>query len=139
MEEGLAIWANPSSPHAEGRRAKAALEDARARVKAALAWPGEVIFTKGEPFCFIVPMEHGKLEEIVPERKLLSTNPDLEKEFRGWSESRGNFNKKLYEGDPDTLKAGWQRHYMRGQKQTGEKMDSHVTKRRLQPPKDVKA
>ena len=47
MEEGFAIWANPSSPHAEGRKAKAALEDARARVKAALGWDGEVIFTSG--------------------------------------------------------------------------------------------
>jgi len=47
MREGFAIWANPSSPHAEGRKAKAALEDARSRVKAALGWDGEVIFTSG--------------------------------------------------------------------------------------------
>ncbi len=47
MEEGFAMWANPSSPHAEGRKARAALEDARERVKKALAWEGEVIFTSG--------------------------------------------------------------------------------------------
>lgn len=47
MRLGFALWANPSSPHAEGRRAKAMLEDARARVKAALGWQGEVIFTSG--------------------------------------------------------------------------------------------
>lgn len=47
MEEGFRIWANPSSPHAEGRRARAALEDARQRIKAALGWDGEVIFTSG--------------------------------------------------------------------------------------------
>ena len=47
MREGFAIWANPSSPHAEGRRARAALEDARARIKAALGWEGEVILTSG--------------------------------------------------------------------------------------------
>lgn len=47
MDEGFAIWANPSSPHAAGRRARAALEDARARVRAALDWDGEVIFTSG--------------------------------------------------------------------------------------------
>ncbi|MEZ5694377.1 MAG: aminotransferase class V-fold PLP-dependent enzyme [Altererythrobacter sp.] len=47
MEEGFRIWANPSSPHAEGRKAKAALEDARERVKRALGWDGEVIFTSG--------------------------------------------------------------------------------------------
>jgi len=47
MEEGYRIWANPSSPHGEGRAAKAALEDARAGIKRALGWPGELIFTSG--------------------------------------------------------------------------------------------
>jgi cysteine desulfurase len=45
--QGMAIWANPSSPHRQGRAARAALEDARARVKAALGWEGEVVFTSG--------------------------------------------------------------------------------------------
>ena len=47
MEEGFALWANPSSPHAEGRRARAALEEARERTRSALGWEGEVIFTSG--------------------------------------------------------------------------------------------
>jgi cysteine desulfurase len=47
MEEGFRLWANPSSPHAEGRKARALLEDARARIKAALNWDGELIFTSG--------------------------------------------------------------------------------------------
>ncbi len=47
MLEGFAIWANPSSPHAPGRRARAALEDARTRIRAALEWDGEVILTSG--------------------------------------------------------------------------------------------
>lgn len=45
--DGFAGWANPSSPHAAGRAARARLEEARARLKAALDWPGEVIFTGG--------------------------------------------------------------------------------------------
>lgn len=45
--DGFAGWANPSSPHAAGRAARARLEEARARLKAALDWPGEVIFTSG--------------------------------------------------------------------------------------------
>ncbi|WP_166041746.1 aminotransferase class V-fold PLP-dependent enzyme [Sphingosinicella sp. YJ22] len=47
MTEAMERWANPSSPHAEGRAARAALEDARARIKRALGWDGEVIFTSG--------------------------------------------------------------------------------------------
>ena len=45
MEEGFRLWANPSSPHAEGRKARTALEDARGRILAALNWDGELIFT----------------------------------------------------------------------------------------------
>ena len=47
MLDGFAIWANPSSPHKAGRAARAALEEARARIKAALDWDGEVILTSG--------------------------------------------------------------------------------------------
>ncbi len=47
MLDGFAMWANPSSPHGAGRKARAALEDARDRIKAALGWDGEVIFTSG--------------------------------------------------------------------------------------------
>lgn len=47
MAEGFARWANPSSPHAEGRAAKAMLETARGQVAAAYGWSGEVLFTSG--------------------------------------------------------------------------------------------
>ena len=44
---GLAGWANPSSPHAEGRAMRAALESARNVIRTAYRWPGELIFTSG--------------------------------------------------------------------------------------------
>jgi cysteine desulfurase len=44
---GMAIWANPSSPHGEGRAARKALEEARAQVAAAYGWTGDVLFTSG--------------------------------------------------------------------------------------------
>lgn len=47
MLEGFALWANPSSPHAPGRKARAALEEARARIGVALGWKGEIVFTSG--------------------------------------------------------------------------------------------
>ncbi len=47
MLHGFAIWANPSSPHAPGRKARAALEEARTRIGAALGWKGEIVFTSG--------------------------------------------------------------------------------------------
>lgn len=47
MADALARWANPSSPHGEGRAARAALEDARRRIGKALDWDGEILFTSG--------------------------------------------------------------------------------------------
>jgi cysteine desulfurase len=47
VAQAMAYWANPSSPHAEGRAAKDALESARKRIKKALGWKGELIFTSG--------------------------------------------------------------------------------------------
>lgn len=47
MRAAIARWANPSSPHAEGRAARAVLEDARRRIADALGWAGEVILTSG--------------------------------------------------------------------------------------------
>lgn len=47
VAEALGRWANPSSPHAEGRAARAALERARGDVADALGWSHDVIFTSG--------------------------------------------------------------------------------------------
>lgn len=44
---GMEEWSNPNSPHAEGRAARALLEDARDTVKNALGWRHDVIFTSG--------------------------------------------------------------------------------------------
>ncbi len=47
MARGFDAWANPSSPHAEGRAARALLEEARATLATALDWRHDVIFTSG--------------------------------------------------------------------------------------------
>ena len=57
---GYARWANPSSPHSEGRAARAALEDARARIAAALGWQGEVILTSGATEALAIALTRSK-------------------------------------------------------------------------------
>ena len=47
MADALETWANPSSPHADGRAARAALEEARAGIAEALGWRHDVILTSG--------------------------------------------------------------------------------------------
>ncbi|MET0239583.1 MAG: aminotransferase class V-fold PLP-dependent enzyme [Sphingobium sp.] len=58
-------WANPSSPHAAGRRAKAALEQARGRVAAALGWGGAIIFTSGASEAIALAVRHAKAARLV--------------------------------------------------------------------------
>lgn len=65
MEEGFAIWANPSSPHAEGRKAKAALEGARERVKRAVGWDGELIFTSGASEALWIALNRAKAKRKI--------------------------------------------------------------------------
>jgi cysteine desulfurase len=65
MEEGFALWANPSSPHAEGRKARAALEDARERIKRALVWGGEVIFTSGASEALWIALNRAKVQRRI--------------------------------------------------------------------------
>ena len=47
MRDAYEHWANPSSPHAEGRAARAALEGARRRIAALTGWRGAILFTSG--------------------------------------------------------------------------------------------
>src|SRR3569623_1676868 len=65
MEDGFALWANPSSPHADGRKARAALEDARERIKAARGWDGELIFTSGASEALAIGLGRAKAERRI--------------------------------------------------------------------------
>jgi cysteine desulfurase len=64
MAEALERWHNPSSPHAEGRAAKAALEDARARIAAALGWSGKIVFTSGASEALALALGRSKADRI---------------------------------------------------------------------------
>jgi cysteine desulfurase len=47
IARGLEAWANPNSPHADGRAARALLEEARNTIADVLGWRHDVIFTSG--------------------------------------------------------------------------------------------
>ena len=86
VTEGMARWANPSSPHAEGRAARSALEQARASIAAAYGWPGEVILTSGASESlaialrrsgrrqFISAVEHDAVFRAAPDATVLSVD-----------------------------------------------------------------
>jgi cysteine desulfurase len=104
MLRGFDLWANPSSPHADGRKARAALEDARERVKAALNWSqGELIFTSGASEAAAIALgrakggrrmvsavEHDSVLRTAPDATVLPVGPDgaldlevLDRELKG--------------------------------------------------------
>lgn len=65
LAQGFDAWANPSSPHKPGRAARALLEGARARAKAALAWEREAVFTSGASEALALAIRHAKAERVV--------------------------------------------------------------------------
>lgn len=61
MAEAWEHWANPSSPHGPGRAAGRMLEDARARIAAALDWDGEMILTSGASEAISIALQRAAL------------------------------------------------------------------------------
>ena len=89
MAVALQNWANPSSPHGEGRRARAALEDARTRIGRALGFSGSIIFTSGATEaidivlrrakasrCFISAVEHDAVRRAASCAQILPVAED---------------------------------------------------------------
>jgi cysteine desulfurase len=72
MVEALALWANPSSPHADGRAARALLEQARRTVAERLSWPHDVILTSGASEAIAIAAKRAK----VPGRVIGATEHD---------------------------------------------------------------
>jgi cysteine desulfurase len=79
MATALKHWANPSSPHDEGRLARGALEDARARIAAALGWDGEVIFTSGASEAIAIALRSGEAMASVVEHDAVLANAGPER------------------------------------------------------------
>jgi cysteine desulfurase len=65
MAEACRAWANPSSPHAEGRAVRARLEEARRRIAAALGWDGTLIFTSGATEAIALVFERAKAGSFI--------------------------------------------------------------------------
>lgn len=65
VNEGMAHWANPSSPHAEGRAARAALEAARSRIAAAYGWAHETILTSGASESLWIGLRRSMAERVL--------------------------------------------------------------------------
>lgn len=99
--------------------------------------PGTVRWSVGEPFCLVYPVARQAIEQTQPIIRSLNANPALKEHYVAWRDSRGEFLQGLRERNADVVKAGWQRHYFRGEQVAdGTEVDDHLQKLRPATPKD---
>ena len=83
MVKAMDRWANPSSPHGEGRAARAALEDARARIAQSLGWAGHILFTSGASEAIAIGLRRAKANKIstspIEHDSVLRVTPDADR------------------------------------------------------------
>ncbi len=91
-----------------------------------------VRFEAMEPFCFLIPVERGTIEQFQPRFEHLDHDPATQERFLAWSHARDGFHESLRTAAPASSSAHWQKHYYRGTDVTGAALiDDHMTKLRL--------
>jgi hypothetical protein len=73
-----------------------------------------VEFAQGEPICMVVPLRLDLMENLQPHVINIESDPETNKQYQIWSESTRNFNQRLRSHEPEAVKLGWQRYYLRG-------------------------
>jgi hypothetical protein len=87
-----------------------------------------VRFSKGEPFCFFMPLKRQPVEEFAPQLKPLSADPDL---MRTYAEARDQREDGMFSDKTTERFQGW---YSRGLHPTsGEPFPDHRTRTRPRP------
>lgn len=98
----------------------------------------EIVFDTGEPLAMIVPQRRGDLEGFHPRVVNIESEHAVDRDYREWEVKRHEFLKRLKAGDAEAERLGWQKHYFRGVKMTGEYTDGHRTKLQLEQFEDLR-
>lgn len=97
-------------------------------------------FQKDEPICMILPQKRGELEAFAPQMRNVESDPDLQRRYQHWLESRRAWVQEQKNAAPrESGHAPHQGHYSRGTTTTGEQSAEHQTKLDLQPFAEVDA
>ena len=102
--------------------------------------PGRVRFERGEPFCFVTLSQDKELESFDVVQRSLESEDELRSQYEAWTAKRSDFNQRLYQREPEAMKAAWQRYYFKGEvpDDTDFKPKDHVNKRRLKAPRHAR-
>jgi hypothetical protein len=93
-----------------------------------------VRFEQGETICFLFPVQRGVLNGVRPRLLPMSENPELQQQYREWSESRRGFNDDLKKPQSDAQLQKWQKRYFRGvDMREAEGTADHQSKLRVRP------
>ncbi len=84
-----------------------------------------VRFAEDDPICFLQPISLGLLESARPRISPTAAAPEIDTEYRRWSQSRSSFNET--NDDP----RAWQREYFKGHNTVGEPAPQHRTGLRI--------
>jgi hypothetical protein len=97
--------------------------------------PGVTVrFEKEEPFCHIFPVKRAELESVQPEIRLMSEEPELQRQFEAWNFSRYCAISDFKHAAPQARVGKWQKFYQRGVDMDGRRgADDHRTRQRLKP------
>ena len=97
-----------------------------------------VAFDHAEPICMIFPVPRNMVEQVEPEFRSLSSDPEAERAYREWSDSRLKFNAGLKVDGSDAQSRKWQKDYFSGRSESPLKVPAdHRTKLRAKPFKPV--
>ena len=89
-----------------------------------------VRFERGEPICFLFPVQRQLLQGIEPTIQPIASNPELGEQYDLWSQSRDAFQAQQKTA-PSTGSGAWQKHYMHGTDMRGTAAEGHLSKLRL--------
>jgi hypothetical protein len=93
-----------------------------------------VRFERGEPMCFVFPVQRGYLETVTPKLVSMTDEPEILRQFTEWSRSRTDFQAKVAREPPKSGSEKWQKDYYRGvDADNRPRVADHATKLRLSP------
>ena len=97
-----------------------------------------IAFEHGDPICMIFPVPRNMIEQVEPEFRALSSDPEAERAYREWSDSRLKFNSDLKVEGSDARSRKWQKDYFSGRSDSPLKApDDHRTRLRAKPFKPI--
>ncbi len=86
-----------------------------------------VRFEKGDPICFLQPLDPAAAEELTPRFRPLADNPQLKAELEAWMQARTQLIHDPNRGQQ------WQKNYYQGQTMSGREDPQHRSRLQVKP------